>query len=54
MAKNNAKHSETPKKQHYLNPLETWWGKVIIWVLLMGMVGAIIIGFIVSIISGNA
>ncbi|MFA5471058.1 MAG: hypothetical protein WCZ00_06075 [Acholeplasmataceae bacterium] len=57
MAKNEikvTKESTKPTKNHYHNPTEAWWGKVVVWLLLLGMVGAIIIGFIVAITSGNA
>ena len=54
MAKIEEKQTATPKKKHYQNPSETWWGKVVVWLLLLGMVGAIIIGFILSVTSGNA
>lgn len=57
MAKNEVKETKEPtnsKKNHYHNPTEAWWGKLVVWLLLLGMVGAIIIGFIVAITSGNA
>ena len=54
MAKNETNQTSKPVKNHYHNPTEKWWGKVVVWLLLVGMVGAIIIGFIVAIISGNA
>ncbi len=54
MAKNEIKEAPKSKKNHYHNPTEAWWGKLVVWLLLLGMVGAIIIGFIVAITSGNA
>ena len=54
MAKNETNPMTKPKKNHYQNPTEAWWGKAVVWLLLLGMVGAIIIGFIVAITSGNA
>lgn len=36
------------------NPLQTWWGKMVIWIMLIGMVGGIIFAFIFAIISGTA
>lgn len=43
-----------PNQNHYHNPTETWWGKLVVWVLLMGMVGLIILGLVLAIISGTA
>ncbi len=53
MAKNEIKETVKPAKKHYHNPEESWWGKLIVWILLLGMVGAIIIGFIVAVVGGN-
>jgi hypothetical protein len=41
-------------KKHYVNPTETWWGKAVVWVIIFGMVGLIILTFILSIVLGNA
>jgi hypothetical protein len=41
-------------KKPYKNPTETWWGKIIVWLLVFGMVGGIILSFILSIINNNA
>ena len=43
-----------PNQNHYHNPTDTWWGKLVVWVLLMGMVGLIILGLVLAIISGTA
>ena len=43
-----------PNQNHYHNPTETWWGKLVVWLLLMGMVGLIILGLVLAIISGSA
>lgn len=53
MAKKEMKTTGTTKN-HYHNPTEQWWGKLVVWLLLLGMVGAIIIGFIVAVIGGTA
>ena len=46
---------DKPKtEEHYKMPYETLWGKIILWLLLIGMVGGVIISFIVAIISGQA
>jgi len=41
-------------KKPYKNPTETWWGKIIVWLLVFGMVGGVILSFILSIINNNA
>lgn len=41
-------------KKPYKNPTETWWGKIIVWLLVFGMVGGVILSFILSLINGNA
>ena len=52
MAKNEVKKVES-KKNHYHNPTEKWWGKLVVWIILFGMVGGIIFGFILAIINGQ-
>jgi hypothetical protein len=42
------------QKKHYVNPTETWWGKAIVWIIVFGMVGLIILTFVLSIVLGNA
>lgn len=42
------------EKKHYKMPFETWWGKILIWLLFVGMVGGVLLSFIVAIISGQA
>ncbi len=54
MAKKEITETAKPKKNHYHNPTESWWGKAVVWLLLLGMVGAIIIGFVLAVIDGNA
>jgi hypothetical protein len=54
MAKKEINETVKSKKNHYHNPTEAWWGKAVVWLLLLGMVGAIIIGFIVAVLGGNA
>lgn len=41
-------------EEHYKMPYETLWGKIILWLILVGMVGGVIISFIVALISGQA
>lgn len=41
-------------KKHFQTPTETWWGKLIVWVIMFGMVGLIILQFILSILNGQA
>lgn len=40
----------TPKKKEY-NPAKTWWGKIIVVVLLIGMIGFTVIFSIIEIIK---
>jgi|GEM_PF-1643565 len=50
--KQNTNDKPTKKKQTYNNPVETLWGKIIVWILLFGMVGLIIISSIWAIWKG--
>ena len=53
--KKDSSFQKQPKEaQHYKMPYETWWGKILIWLLFIGMVGGVVISFIVALISGNA
>ncbi len=54
MAKNVTKPVKDEKKKHYVNPTETWWGKAVVWIIVFGMVGLIILSFILVLIGGNA
>lgn len=45
---------EKNDKNHFVNPTETWWGKAIIWALVIAMVGGLVIGLIAAIINGGA
>ena len=55
MAKNKSITNHQPEeKKHYKMPFETWWGKLLIWTLFVGMVGGVLLSFIVAIISGQA
>jgi hypothetical protein len=55
MAKNTKLTNNQPEeKKHYKMPFETWWGKILIWTLFVGMVGGVLLSFIVAIISGQA
>ncbi len=40
--------------RHFQDPTETWWGKIVVWILLFGMVGLIILSFVLAIIAGTA
>ena len=49
---NNARSNKNTKEiKNYRNPIETVWGKVIVWALLIGMVGTVIIGLIIALIN---
>jgi len=41
-------------KKHFQTPTETWWGKLIVWVIMFGMVGLILLSFILAILKGTA
>jgi len=41
-------------KKHFQTPTETWWGKLIVWIIMFGMVGLIILSFILAILKGTA
>ena len=53
---NKVKHTESHdgKDRTLHNPLQTWWGKAVVWLMLIGMLGGIIFAFIFAIISGTA
>ena len=46
--------AEPTDKKHFINPTETWWGKALVWIIIFGMVGLIILTFVLSIVLGNA
>ncbi len=61
MAKNSSKkktnhtnHQHDGKDRTLHNPLQTWWGKAVVWFMLIGMVGGIVFAFIFALISGTA
>ncbi|MBN2300561.1 MAG: hypothetical protein JXC31_05185 [Acholeplasmataceae bacterium] len=41
-------------KKHFQTPTETWWGKLIVWIIMFGMVGLIILSFILAVLEGTA
>lgn len=60
-SKNNAKkiaghnhHEHDGKDRTLHNPLQTWWGKAVVWMMLIGMLGGIVFAFIFALISGTA
>jgi len=54
MAKNAVTTKKVQEKKHFTTPTDTWWGKTLVWLLFIGMVGSVVVAFIFSIISGNA
>lgn len=52
--KKSTQQTNHPDQKHYKTPTETWWGKLIVWIILFGMVGLIILSLVVAIISGNS
>ena len=53
MSKKNNKKQELPKKE-YKNPAETKWGKALIWIIIFGMAGILLISTIWIIIDAIA
>lgn len=56
MAKQRKQNKQTVNKQNkiienYRNPVQTLWGKIIIWTLLVAMVLGTVIGLIIAIIE---
>jgi hypothetical protein len=51
VVKNN---KEVVSKKHFVNPTDTWWGKAVVWFIIFGMVGLVILGFILAVAEGNA
>lgn len=43
-----------PDQKHYTPPTETWWGKLIVWVILFGMVGLVVLALVLAIVNGTA
>lgn len=39
------------EKRDYKNPIDSIWGKVLIWILLFGMFGLVVITAIVAIVQ---
>jgi hypothetical protein len=48
------KADEIVLKKPYKTPTETWWGKILVWVIFFGMVGLVVLSFILALIEGNA
>jgi hypothetical protein len=48
------KPSSEVVKKPYKNPTETWWGKLIVWIIIFGMVGLVILSFILALLQGTA
>lgn len=42
---------EKSEKRDYKNPVESIWGKIIIWFLIFGMFGLVVIGSIWAIVD---
>jgi hypothetical protein len=54
MAKKVGTPAKVDKKKHFTTPTDTWWGKTLVWLLFIGMVGSVVVAFIFAIIQGNA
>jgi len=49
--KNNKLVKKQPEERDYKNPMESTWGKILIWILVFGMLGIVVIGSIWAIIE---
>lgn len=45
------KKNQPEKKPVYKNPVDTKWGKLLVWFLIFTMVGVIILGLVLAIIE---
>ncbi|MFP4187104.1 MAG: hypothetical protein ACLFSU_02910 [Acholeplasmataceae bacterium] len=43
-----------PFKKPFKTPTETWWGKALVWIIFFGMVGLVVLTFILALIEGDA
>ena len=44
-------NKKTLAKKSYKNPMESLWAKIIVWFLIIGMVGTVIVGLIVALVN---
>lgn len=49
--KKNKKSKEVSKKRVYKKPTESFWGRLLVWLLVIGMVGGVLTGVIVAIVQ---
>jgi len=49
--KSNKPKQKIEKKPSYKNPIDTIWGKTLVWILIIAMLGAIVIGAIYALLS---
>jgi hypothetical protein len=52
--KQNKKLETKSNKVSYKNPSDTVWGKIVLWALIFGMAGSVIVGLILALINSNA
>ena len=50
-ANTKVKNTKVDETKPYVSPTETWWGKAIIWILVIGMVFGIVIGLIEALVN---
>jgi len=41
-------------EENYKMPHEKLWGKIVLWLILLGMIGGVFISFLVALLSGQA
>lgn len=51
---NQPAKTDKTRSASYKNPSETIWGKIILWLIIFGMAGLIIVSLILAIISSTA
>jgi len=49
--KNTKPKQDLKEKADFKNPANTIWGKVIIWIILFSMVGAVIFALVLALIN---
>ena len=49
--KNKQSKKQLPEKKSYVSPTDRLWGRIVVWILVVAMVGGIIIGSIYGIIK---
>ena len=54
MAEKAKKNTKELEKKHYVDPTQTWWGKAVVWIIVFGMIGLVVLSFVLALVAGNA